>query len=155
MNNLVEPQSPETKQALENLGLKPWAPETYPNYANPDKMEYHLTNAVVLGLSFAGRWYAGKLGVTRMPFTASIVSMFIQQFYDFQWSPLFTCSLFSRKRRDSSMMQVKEEVFNKILNFTLSQEEHGTELLVNQFIYLTSILAIRNAEVAELKQKSQ
>ena len=33
----------------------------------------HLTSAVVLGLSFAGRWYAPKIGVTRMPFTVSIL----------------------------------------------------------------------------------
>lgn len=33
----------------------------------------HLTSAVVLGLSFAGRWYAPQIGVTRIPFTVSIL----------------------------------------------------------------------------------
>ena len=33
----------------------------------------HVTSAVVLGLSFAGRWYAPKIGVTRAPFTVSIL----------------------------------------------------------------------------------
>jgi len=33
----------------------------------------HFTSAVVLGLSFAGRWYAPKIGVTRVPFTVSIL----------------------------------------------------------------------------------
>lgn len=33
----------------------------------------HVTSAVVLALSFAGRWYAPKIGVTRFPFTVSIL----------------------------------------------------------------------------------
>ena len=33
----------------------------------------HMTSAVILALSFAGRWYAPKLGVTRVPFTVSIL----------------------------------------------------------------------------------
>lgn len=37
----------------------------------------HLTSAMILGLSFAGRWYAGKIGVTKTPFTASIACMII------------------------------------------------------------------------------
>lgn len=34
----------------------------------------HVTSAVILGLSFLGRWYAPKINVTRMPFTLSILS---------------------------------------------------------------------------------
>ena len=34
----------------------------------------HAFSAAILGLSLAGRWYAGKIGVTRLPFTASILS---------------------------------------------------------------------------------
>ena len=34
----------------------------------------HATSAVVLALSFAGRWYAPKINVTRIPFTISILS---------------------------------------------------------------------------------
>ena len=53
---------------------------TFPNYADPDhpackisilKAVDHMTSAVVLGLSLAGRWYAPKIGVTRFPFTVS------------------------------------------------------------------------------------
>ena len=33
----------------------------------------HMTSAVILALSFAGRWYAPKIGVTRVPFTVSIL----------------------------------------------------------------------------------
>ena len=40
MNNLVEPQSAETKAYLENeCGLRPYAPTKEPAYANPDRAE--------------------------------------------------------------------------------------------------------------------
>lgn len=53
------------------IGLKPYVPHTYPRFADPDDNMYHLTSAVVFGLSLAGRWYAGQIGVTRLPFTIS------------------------------------------------------------------------------------
>jgi hypothetical protein len=34
---------------------------------------------VILALSFAGRWYAPKIGVTRFPFTVSI--LMVPSFY--------------------------------------------------------------------------
>ena len=33
----------------------------------------HMTSALIFGLSAAGRWYAPKLGVTRAPYTLSMV----------------------------------------------------------------------------------
>ena len=33
----------------------------------------HLTSALIFGLSAAGRWYAPKLGITRAPYTVSMV----------------------------------------------------------------------------------
>uniref|UniRef100_A0A7S3MW05 Uncharacterized protein n=1 Tax=Strombidium inclinatum TaxID=197538 RepID=A0A7S3MW05_9SPIT len=54
-------------------GLTPYQPHAPPNWADPDHPSYHLFSAAILGASFAGRWYAPKIGVTRMPFTASIL----------------------------------------------------------------------------------
>ena len=33
----------------------------------------HMTSALIFGLSAAGRWYAPKLGITRAPYTVSMV----------------------------------------------------------------------------------
>ena len=33
----------------------------------------HMTSALIFGLSAAGRWYAPKLGITRAPYTLSMV----------------------------------------------------------------------------------
>ena len=33
----------------------------------------HIVSALVFGASAAGRWYAGKIGVTRMPYTISMI----------------------------------------------------------------------------------
>ena len=72
MNNLQEPQSAETKRVLEEeLGLKPYRPHGVPNYCDPDHPSYHMYSAVIFGASLAGRWYAPKIGVTRIPFTFS------------------------------------------------------------------------------------
>lgn len=73
MNNIVEPISKEEKDRLSDLGLKPYQPRAIPSFADPDKPAYHITNALILGLSFYGRWYAPKIGVTRTPFTLSIL----------------------------------------------------------------------------------
>ncbi len=61
----------EQKQGLHDIGLRPYKAHTYPRFADPDDGVYHFTSAVVFGLSMAGRWYAPKIGVTRIPFTAS------------------------------------------------------------------------------------
>ena len=45
---------------------------SHPNNINFLQLD-HVTSAVVLGLSLAGRWYAPKIGVTRIPFTASVM----------------------------------------------------------------------------------
>ena len=79
MNNLQTPLSAEQKSQLHELGLKPYKPHTYPRFADPDDSLYHVTSAVVLALSFAGRWYAPKIGVTRIPFTVSI--LMVPSFY--------------------------------------------------------------------------
>ena len=54
------------------MGLRPYQPHTYPRFADPDDSLYHMTSAVVFGLSLAGRWYAPRIGVTRFPFTVSV-----------------------------------------------------------------------------------
>ena len=33
----------------------------------------HMTSALIFGLSAAGRWYAPKMGITRAPYTVSMV----------------------------------------------------------------------------------
>ena len=33
----------------------------------------HVTSALIFGASAAGRWYAPQMGVTRIPFTASML----------------------------------------------------------------------------------
>ena len=85
MDNLQTPQSQETKDYLEKeCGLVPYAPVRAPNYADPDHASCksaplltlaidHMTSALIFGLSAAGRWYAPKLGVTRAPYTLSMV----------------------------------------------------------------------------------
>ena len=65
-------------------GLRPYQAHTHPKFADPDEamcklfvpsmhLLDHFTSAIVLGLSFAGRWYAPKIGITRVPFTVSIL----------------------------------------------------------------------------------
>ena len=72
MNTLQTPLTSDQKARLHELGLKPYKAHTYPRFADPDDALYHITSAGVLALSFAGRWYAPKIGVTRVPFTISI-----------------------------------------------------------------------------------
>ena len=33
----------------------------------------HVVSAAIFGLSYAGRYYAPKMGVTKIPFTASMI----------------------------------------------------------------------------------
>ena len=74
MNNLHEPLSAEEKNYLEkDCGLTAYKAHAPPAYADPDNASYHLFSAFILGASFAGRMYAPKIGVTRIPFTFSIL----------------------------------------------------------------------------------
>ena len=74
MNNLHEPLSAEKKRILEEeCGLTPYKPHAPPSWADPDNASYHMFSAFILGASFAGRWYAPKINVTRIPFTLNII----------------------------------------------------------------------------------
>ena len=74
MNHLQTPQSEETKKMLaEECGLTPYRPHGVQPWADPDNGAYHMYSLAILAASFAGRWYAPKVGVTRIPFTVSIV----------------------------------------------------------------------------------
>ena len=74
MNYLQKPQSEETKKHLnEECGLTPYRPHGVQPWADPDNYAYHTFSALILGASFAGRSYAPKVGVTRIPFTVSII----------------------------------------------------------------------------------
>ena len=74
MNNLQTPHTPEEKEYLEKeCGLVPYRPHAPPSFADPDNAAYHVYSAAILGASFAGRWYAPKIGVTRWPFTLNIL----------------------------------------------------------------------------------
>ena len=74
------------------LGLTPYMPHSPPAHADPDnasckyhKYSYskpisncinhidHVFSAAILAASFAGRWYAPKVNVTRIPFTVNII----------------------------------------------------------------------------------
>ena len=44
-----------------------------PSYADPDNSSYHVVSAGILGLSLAGRMHAAKIGVSRMPWTISML----------------------------------------------------------------------------------
>ena len=57
----------------EECGLTPYKPHAPPAYADPDSPSYHIFSAVVFGASAAGRWYAPKINVTRIPFTFSML----------------------------------------------------------------------------------
>jgi hypothetical protein len=66
----------------EECGLRPYQPIRAPNYCDPDYasctlQQYnivdHAVSALIFGLSAAGRWYAPKQGVTRIPFTISML----------------------------------------------------------------------------------
>ena len=62
MNNLVEPQSQETKDFLEKeCGLRPYQPTREPNYANPDKMECKWTRDLTNLAFFADHMYFNVL----------------------------------------------------------------------------------------------
>ena len=56
-----------------SLGLTPYKPHATPSWADPDNASYHMFSAAILGASFAGRWYAPKINVTRIPFTINII----------------------------------------------------------------------------------
>ena len=74
MDPVQEPQSAEQKKFLEEeCGLKPYRPHAPPGYCDPDNASYHVYSAMILAASFAGRWYAPKVGCTRIPFTFSIL----------------------------------------------------------------------------------
>ena len=87
MDNLQKPQTAEQKHFLEKeCGLVPYQPYRAPNYCDPDQTSCmftylvfllsnldHVTSALIFGLSAAGRWYAPQLGVTRIPFTVSML----------------------------------------------------------------------------------
>ena len=74
MNLLHEPISKEHKKHLEeDLGLTAYKPHAPPVWADPDTTSYHVYSAFILAASFAGRWYAPKINVTRIPFTVSIL----------------------------------------------------------------------------------
>ena len=62
------------KQILEEeCGLKPYKPHGVPAFADPDSPSYHLVSAGILAASLAGRMHATKIGVSRMPWTISIL----------------------------------------------------------------------------------
>jgi hypothetical protein len=88
----------------------------------------HVTSAAILGLSFAGRWYAPKIGITRMPFTISILCNTYLLLTQLQWCQYFTIYLFSKKKRGSLILLDLEKHLKRILNSTLLLEEHGIEL---------------------------
>ena len=48
-------------------------------YADPDTAQYHMFSAAIFAASAAGRWYAPKINVTRIPFTFSM--LLIPTFY--------------------------------------------------------------------------
>ena len=92
-----------------------------------------MFSALILGASLAGRWYAPKINVTRIPFTFSAlckyiitINLFIYCF-SYQWylssiySPLIT------KKRDLLTAVRLEELLIKISNSTQLQEEHSIE----------------------------
>ena len=54
-------------------GLTAYKPHAPPAWADPDTAAYHSFSAAILAASFAGRWYAPKIGVTRIPFTINIL----------------------------------------------------------------------------------
>ena len=74
MDPVQTPQTAEHKKFLEEeCGLRPYKPHAPPAIADPDTAAYHAYSALILGASFAGRWYAPKIGCTRWPFTVSIL----------------------------------------------------------------------------------
>ena len=74
MDPLQKPQSAETKHFLEKeCGLKPYEPIRAPNWCDPDHPQYHMVSLAIFGLSAAGRKYASQIGVTRAPFTVSML----------------------------------------------------------------------------------
>ena len=53
--------------------MRAYKPHAPPAWADPDNASYHMFSAAILAASFAGRWYAPKVNVTRIPFTVSIL----------------------------------------------------------------------------------
>ena len=53
--------------------MRPYKPARTPDWADPDHPSYHVGSAIVFGLSALGRWYAPKINVTRIPYTASML----------------------------------------------------------------------------------
>ena len=126
MNNLQTPLSAEQKAQLHEMGLKPYQPHTYPRFADPDDGLYHLTSGVVLALSLAGRWYAPKLGVTRVPFTVSALMV-----------PIFYYMSIHLKEKRFSYTSSPRRTFEENLEFY-----PVTRRAWNRAV------AIRNAEIA-------
>ena len=126
MNNLQTPLSAEQKAQLQEMGLKPYQPHTYPRFADPDDGLYHLTSGVVLALSLAGRWYAPKLGVTRVPFTVSALMV-----------PIFYYMSIHLKEKRFSYTSSPRRTFEENLEFY-----PVTRRAWNRAV------AIRNAEIA-------
>ena len=113
--------------------MKPYEPHSYPNFADPDRTEYHLTSAAILGLSFLGRWYAGKINVTRLPFTVSILmvpSFYFLSIHQKEKRFVYTSAERRSFEQNLEFYPVTRRAFNRALN-------------------------IRNQEIAELKQKTQ
>ena len=74
MNNLQPSLSAEDKKYLEEeCGLTAYKPHAPPSWADPDMPQYHIFSAIIFGASAAGRWYAPKINVTRIPFTFSML----------------------------------------------------------------------------------
>merc|ERR1711957_37346 len=107
MNNLHEPISAEHKKYLEEeCGLTPYRPHAPPSYADPDSAQYHMYSAVILGLSLAGRWYAPKIGVTRIPFTMSCALL-----------PFFYLQAIHHKEKRFAYSHEARRTFNQNLEF--------------------------------------
>ena len=106
--------------------MKPYQPHTYPRFADPDDGLYHLTSGVVLALSLAGRWYAPKIGVTRVPFTISALMV-----------PIFYYMSIHLKEKRFSYTSSPRRTFEENLEFY-----PVTRRAWNRAV------AIRNAEIA-------
>ena len=66
----------------------------------------HMYSAVILGLSLAGRWYAPKIGVTRIPFTINILLL-----------PIFYFQSINIKEKRFSYISDERRSFEQNLEF--------------------------------------